>query len=80
MYGCMATLVSLSLALTTIQAMGNTYYSLLFSQSDKNLKIILLDLLYALKVLHRDVMVDMMRVTLKLNLYIWRKVMDIALD
>nr|ACN40292.1 unknown [Picea sitchensis] len=84
MYECAATLVSLSSAPTAIRAAANTYCQLLLSQSDNNVKLIVLDRLQELKVSHRDVMVDMIMDVLRAlsspNLDIRRKTLDIALE
>jgi len=84
MYECAATLVSLSSAPTAIRAAGNTYCQLLSSQSDNNVKLIVLDRLQELKVSHREVMVDMIMDVLRAlsspNLDIRRKTLDIALE
>ncbi|CDY67281.1 BnaCnng54280D [Brassica napus] len=58
-YECAGTLVSLSSAPTAIRAAANTYCLLLLSQSDNNVKLILLDRLSELKSLHRDIMVEL---------------------
>ncbi|XXG64430.1 hypothetical protein AAC387_Pa05g2386 [Persea americana] len=83
-YECAATLVSLSSAPTAIRAAANTYCQLLLSQSDNNVKLIVLDRLKELKTLHRDIMVDMIMDVLRAlsspNLDIRRKTIDIALD
>ncbi|XP_056845572.1 coatomer subunit beta-1 [Raphanus sativus] len=83
-YECAGTLVSLSSAPTAIRAAANTYCQLLLSQSDNNVKLILLDRLSELKSSHRDIMVeliiDVLRVLSSPNLDIRRKTLDIALD
>lgn len=58
-YECAGTLVSLSSAPTAIRAAAATYCQLLFSQSDNNVKLIILDMLNELKGSHRETMVDM---------------------
>ncbi|KAI3907645.1 hypothetical protein MKW98_016289 [Papaver atlanticum] len=58
-YECAGTLVSLSSAPTAIRAAANTCCQLLQSQSDNNVKLIVLDRLNELKTSHRDIMVDM---------------------
>ncbi|CAM6088738.1 unnamed protein product [Calypogeia fissa] len=84
MYECAATLVSLSSAPTAIRAAANTYCQLLLSQSDNNVKLIVLDRLQELKASHREVMVEMIMDVLRAlsspNLDIRRKTLDIALD
>ncbi|KAK6911136.1 Clathrin/coatomer adaptor, adaptin-like, N-terminal [Dillenia turbinata] len=52
-YECTGTLVSLSSAPTAIRAAANTYCQLLLSQSDNNVKLIVLDRLNELKTSHR---------------------------
>ncbi|CAH9063596.1 unnamed protein product [Cuscuta europaea] len=83
-YECAGTLVSLSSAPTAIRAAANTYCQLLASQSDHNVKLILLDRLNELKASHKDIMVDMIMDTLRAlsspNLDIRRKTLDIALE
>ncbi|KAB1203332.1 Coatomer subunit beta-1 [Morella rubra] len=82
-YECAGTLVSLSSAPTAIRAAANTYCQLL-SQSDNNVKLIVLDQLNELKSCHRDVMVDMIMDVLRAlsspNLDIRRKTLDIVLE
>ena len=84
MYECAGTLVSLSSAPTAIRAVANCYCHLLQSQSDNNVKLIVLDRLQELKVSHREVMVemimDMLRALSSPNLDIRKKTLDIALD
>ncbi|KAJ1429229.1 Coatomer beta subunit, C-terminal [Sesbania bispinosa] len=58
-YECAGTLVSLSSAPTAIKAAASTYCQLLLSQSDNNVKLIVLDRLNELKSSNRDIMVDM---------------------
>ncbi|CAH8279959.1 unnamed protein product [Arabidopsis lyrata] len=58
-YECAGTLVSLSSAPTAIRAAANTYCQLLLSQSDNNVKLIVLDRLNELKASHREIMVEM---------------------
>ncbi|XAR49801.1 hypothetical protein NMG60_11003943 [Bertholletia excelsa] len=83
-YECAGTLVSLSSAPTAIRAAANTYCQLLLSQSDNNVKLIVLDRLNELKALHRDIMVDMIMDVLRAlsspNLDIRRKTVDIVLE
>ena len=55
-YECAVTLVSLSQAPTAIRAAANCFCQLLVSQSDNNVKLIVLDRLQELKERHRDVM------------------------
>lgn len=83
-YECAGTLVSLSSAPTAIRAAANTYCQLLLSQSDNNVKLIVLDRLNELKSSHRDIMVDMIMDVLRAlsspNLDIRRKSLDIVLE
>ncbi|XP_021277729.1 coatomer subunit beta-1 [Herrania umbratica] len=83
-YECAGTLVSLSSAPTAIRAAANTYCQLLLSQSDNNVKLIVLDRLNELKSSHRDIMVDMIMDVLRAlsspNLDIRRKTLDIVLE
>lgn len=83
-YECASTLVSLSSAPTAIRAAANTYCQLLQSQSDNNVKLIVLDRLNELRTSHRDIMVDIIMDVLRAlsspNLDIRRKTLDIALE
>lgn len=83
-YECAGTLVSLSSAPTAIRAAANTYCQLLLSQSDNNVKLIVLDRLNELKSSHRDIMVDLIMDVLRAlnspNVDIRRKTLDIVLD
>ncbi|KAL0012754.1 hypothetical protein SO802_007862 [Lithocarpus litseifolius] len=83
-YECATTLVSLSSAPTAIRAAANTYCQLLLSQSDNNVKLIVLDRLNELRISHREIMVelvmDMLRALSTPNLDIRKKTIDIALD
>ncbi|GAA0184957.1 hypothetical protein Leryth_022394 [Lithospermum erythrorhizon] len=83
-YECAGTLVSLSSAPTAIRAAANTYCQLLQSQSDNNVKLIVLDRLNELKSSHREIVVDMIMDILRAlsspNLDIRRKTLDIVLD
>ncbi|KAG6390993.1 hypothetical protein SASPL_148739 [Salvia splendens] len=83
-YECAGTLVSLSSAPTAIKAAANTYCQLLLSQSDNNVKLILLDRLNELKSSHRELMIDLIMDVLRAlsspNLDIRRKTLDIILE
>ncbi|OAY68008.1 Coatomer subunit beta-1 [Ananas comosus] len=83
-YECAGTLVSLSSAPTAIRAAANTYCQLLASQSDNNVKLIVLDRLNELRSSHRDIMVevvmDVLRALSSPNLDIRRKTLDIVLE
>eukprot|EP00850_Spirogloea_muscicola_P011156 SM000068S20588 [mRNA] locus=s68:311782:317687:- [translate_table: standard] len=83
-YECAVTLVTLSSAPTAVRAAANCYCQLLLSQSDNNVKLIVLDRLQELKANHREVMVEMIMDVLRAlsspNMDIRRKTLDIALD
>eukprot|EP00899_Mesostigma_viride_P014322 jgi/Mesvir1/22891/Mv19414-RA.1 len=83
-YECAGTLVALSSAPTAIRAAANCYCQLLQSQSDNNVKLIVLDRLQELKANHREVMqemvMDVMRALSSPNLDIRRKTLDISLE
>ncbi|KAL9235542.1 hypothetical protein vseg_010292 [Gypsophila vaccaria] len=83
-YECAGTLVSLSSAPTAIRAAADTYCKLLQSQSDHNVKLIVLDRLQELKTSHKEIMVDMimdiLRALASPNLDIKKKTLDIALE
>ncbi|CAI9754509.1 unnamed protein product [Fraxinus pennsylvanica] len=83
-YECAGTLVSLSSAPTAIRAAASTYCQLLLSQSDNNVKLIVLDRLNELKSSHKDILVDMIMDVLRAlsspNLDIQRKTLDIVLE
>ncbi|KAH7865852.1 hypothetical protein Vadar_012053 [Vaccinium darrowii] len=83
-YECAGTLVSLSSAPTGIRVAANTYCQLLVSQSDNNVKLIVLDRLNELISSHREIMVEMIMDVLRAlsspNLDIRRKTIDIALE
>ncbi|KAK4756477.1 hypothetical protein SAY87_006604 [Trapa incisa] len=83
-YECAGTLVSLSSAPTAIRAAASTYCKLLQSQSDNNVKLIILDRLNELKNSHKEILLDMVMDVLRAlsspNLDIRRKTLDIALE
>ncbi|PIA43661.1 hypothetical protein AQUCO_01800014v1 [Aquilegia coerulea] len=83
-YESAATLVSLSSSPTVIRKAASTYCQLLLSQSDNNVKLIVLDRLNELKISHRDIMVEMIMDVLRAlsspNLDIRRKTIDISLE
>ncbi|KAL2249168.1 coatomer subunit beta-1 [Sesamum indicum] len=83
-YECAGTLVSLSSAPTAIRAAANTYCQLLLSQSDNNVKLIVLDRLNELKSSYRDIMVDLIMDVLRAlsspNPDIRKKTLDIVLE
>lgn len=78
------TLVSLSQAPSAIRAAANCYCQLLVSQSDNNVKLIVLERLQELKEKHRDVMqdviMDILRALSSPNLDIRKKTLDISMD
>ncbi|KAF0895802.1 hypothetical protein E2562_016535 [Oryza meyeriana var. granulata] len=83
-YESAGALVSLSSAPTAVRAAANTYCQLLSSQSDNNVKLIVLDRLHELRASHRDVMVDVVMDVLRAlsspNVDVRRKVLDLVLD
>ena len=83
-YECANTLVALSSAPTAIKAAANCYCQLLVSQSDNNVKLIVLDRLAELKDAHRYVMqemvMDILRAVSAPNPDIRKKTLDIVLD
>eukprot|EP01024_Parvocaulis_polyphysoides_P045806 TRINITY_DN4294_c0_g3_i1.p1 TRINITY_DN4294_c0_g3~~TRINITY_DN4294_c0_g3_i1.p1 ORF type:complete len:950 (-),score=181.16 TRINITY_DN4294_c0_g3_i1:400-3249(-) len=83
-YECAVTLVTLSQAPTAIKAAANCYCQLLVSQSDNNVKLIVLDKLQELKVKHREVMQDMLMDILRAlaspNLDVRQKTLALAMD
>ena len=83
-YECANTLVALSSAPTAIKAAANCYCQLLVSQSDNNVKLIVLDRLAELQRNHRYVMqemvMDILRAVHSPNSDIRRKTLDIVLD
>jgi coatomer subunit beta len=78
------TLVLLSSAPTAVRAAAQTYTNLLSSQSDNNVKLIVLERISALKQQHakivRELLMDIMRALNSPNLAIKQKVLDIALS
>jgi len=83
-YECAVTLVGLSSAPTAVRAAANCYCQLLVSQSDNNVKLIVLDRLVELKGKHREVLqevlLDILRALASPNLDIRQKTLDLALD
>ena len=83
-YECANTLVALSSAPTAIKAAANCYCQLLVSQSDNNVKLIVLDRIAELKDAHRYVMqemvMDILRAVSTPNVDIRKKALDIVLD
>jgi len=78
------TLVSLSSAPTAIRAAASTYAQLLNSQSDNNVKLIVLERLDVLKKYHskvlQEVLMDIMRALSSPNIDICKKTLSIAID
>jgi coatomer subunit beta len=76
--------VALSSAPTAVRAAVTTYCQLLSSQSDNNVKLIILDRLNELRTMHRNVMVglvmDVLRALASPNIDVKRKVLDLVLD
>ncbi|GAA0145483.1 vesicle coat protein [Lithospermum erythrorhizon] len=83
-YECAGTLVSLSSAHTAISEAAKTYCQLLLSQSDNNVKLIVLDRLNELKSAHKDIMIgmimDVLRALSTPNHDVRGKALDIVLD
>ena len=83
-YECATTLVALSQAPTAIRAAANCYCQLLVSQSDNNVKLIVLDRLQDLKSRHTDVMqdvlMDILRALNSPSIDIRRKTLDLAME
>ncbi|KAK2969952.1 hypothetical protein RJ640_008292 [Escallonia rubra] len=83
-YECAGTIVSLSLAPDVMREAAKTYCQILISQSDNNVKLIVLDRISELKESHREVMVDMVmdiiRATSSQSLDVRRKTVEIVLD
>mmetsp|Transcript_7477 Transcript_7477/g.22650 ORF Transcript_7477/g.22650 Transcript_7477/m.22650 type:complete len:948 (-) Transcript_7477:239-3082(-) len=83
-YECAVSLVSLSQAPSAIRAAANCFCTLLASQSDNNVKLIVLDRIQELKEKHRDVMqdvlMDILRALSSPNMDIRQKTLDIAMD
>jgi coatomer subunit beta len=78
------TLVTLSSAPTAVRAAAKTYCGLLNSQSDNNVKLIVLDRLADLKKHHtkvlQEILMDIMRALASPSIDISKKVLDIAMD
>ncbi|XRB25566.1 coatomer subunit beta [Pseudoscourfieldia marina] len=83
-YECAGTLISLSSAPTAVRAAANCYTQLLISQSDNNVKLIVLDRLQDLKEKHRDVMqdslMDVLRAMASPSMDVRAKTLELALD
>eukprot|EP01112_Ceratiomyxa_fruticulosa_P016820 TRINITY_DN5132_c0_g1_i1.p1 TRINITY_DN5132_c0_g1~~TRINITY_DN5132_c0_g1_i1.p1 ORF type:complete len:963 (-),score=223.46 TRINITY_DN5132_c0_g1_i1:118-3006(-) len=78
------TLLSLSSAPTAVRAAASTFISLLCSESDNNVKMIILDRLLDIKRLHskvlQDLLMDILRALASPSLDIRKKTLDIVLD
>jgi len=78
------TLVSLSSSPTAVRAAATTYTSLLYSQSDNNVKLIVLERLAEMKVRNArvlmDVIMDLLRALASPNIDICKRTLEIALD
>lgn len=78
------TLVTLSSAPTAVRAAAKTYCGLLNSQSDNNIKLIVLDRLADLKKHHtkvlQEILMDIMRALSSPSIDICKKVLEIAMD
>eukprot|EP01113_Clastostelium_recurvatum_P001792 TRINITY_DN1073_c0_g1_i6.p1 TRINITY_DN1073_c0_g1~~TRINITY_DN1073_c0_g1_i6.p1 ORF type:complete len:1001 (-),score=348.72 TRINITY_DN1073_c0_g1_i6:425-3292(-) len=78
------TLLSLSAAPTAVRAASSTFIKLLCSESDNNVKLIILDRLLDIKRLHsrvlQDLLMDILRALASPSLDIRRKTLDIVLD
>lgn len=84
LYECSTTLVSLSNAPTAVRAAAGCFCKLLVTQSDNNVKLIVLDRLAELKKKHKDIMsemlMDILRALAAPNLDVREKVLKITLD
>ena len=78
------TLVSLSSAPTAVRAAASTYAQLLNSQSDNNVKLIILERLSDLKQRHsrvvQEVLMDILRALGSPNTDICKKTLNVAMD
>lgn len=83
-YEAANTLISLSSAPTAIRAAAQCYCQLLASQSDNNIKLILLDRIVELRssqtAVLQELVMDMMRALSSPNMDIRRKTIDLAMD
>lgn len=83
-YECAVALVALSHAPTAIKAAANCFCQLLVSQSDNNVKLIVLDRLQELKTMHLGVMqemaMDVLRALSSPNMDIRSKTLEIAME
>ena len=83
-YECASALVALSSSATAIRAAATSYTQLLSSQSDNNIKLIVLERLQDLKRQHpkvlQEMVMDILRALSSDNLDIRQKTLDITLD
>jgi coatomer subunit beta len=83
-YECASVLVALSNSATAIRAAANSYVQLLSSQSDNNIKLIVLERLQDLKRQHskvlQEMIMDIIRALSSANLDIRKKTLEIMLD
>lgn len=83
-YECASVLVALSSSATAIRAAANSYVQLLSSQSDNNIKLIVLERLQDLKRQHskvlQEMIMDIIRALGSANLDIRKKTLEIMLD
>lgn len=83
-YECSSALVALSSSATAIRAAATSYTQLLSSQSDNNIKLIVLERLQDLKKQHpkvlQEMVMDILRALTSANLDIRKKTLDIMLD
>jgi len=83
-YECASALVALSSSATAIRAAATSYTQLLSSQSDNNIKLIVLERLQDLKRQHpkvlQEMIMDIIRVLSSPNLDIRKKTLDIMLE
>jgi coatomer subunit beta len=83
-YECASVLIALSSSNTAIKAAATSYTQLLSSQSDNNIKLIVLERLQDLKKQHpkvvTELIMDILRALASANLDIRRKTLDITLD
>ena len=83
-YECASALITLSSSVTAIRAAANSYTQLLASQSDNNIKLIVLERLADLKRQHpkvvTELIMDILRALSSANLDIRKKTLDITLD
>jgi coatomer subunit beta len=83
-YECASALVALSSSATAIRAAANSFTQLLSSQSDNNIKMIVLERLQDLKGQHpkvlQEMVMDILRALSSANLDIRKKTLDITLD